>query len=381
MLIDMISSDAQLKRMLEASIAAAAALNPDRNTNPAQNLEEFIDFVEWSSTTLPRFILKLPTGASLYDHMDQGVDYFYFLIDQPLAELEGKGYYHPSIQYHEPFSSWVKEYCRNWGRYLSTEDSWKPEYAADFYTDPVFGVPEGWYEDSSNWKTYNDFFARRLRDASVRPVKSPDDDSVMTSPVDGYPQGVWAIDDEGYIVHKGGVQLKSRYFDYIPDLVGPDSAYRDVFAGGTLTHIFLDVNDYHRYHFPIGGEIKEMNLIPAADAGGGVYHWDAAAGRYILDCDTPGWETVETRSCMILDTEKYGYVALMPIGMSQICSVNYSEGLAPGVKVKKGQELGYFLFGGSDFVIIFQKGVRFDFTPEMKDGHILFGELLGRLSR
>jgi len=379
----MVESSSELKRMLTESLAKAKEINPDRDTNPAQSLEEFYDFVEWSQTTLPRFILKLPTGASLYDHMDQGVDYFYFLLDQPLPELEGKGYYHNSLQYHEPIRSWIVSYCKKWGEFLSKPESWKGEYAKDFYSDPVFGVTENWYEDSSNWKTFNDFFARRLRDASVRPVASPEDDGLMTSPVDGFPQGVWKIDGEGYI--QQSVLLKSKYFDSVADLVGPGSSYREAFRGGTLTHVFLDVNDYHRYHFPLSGKVVEMRVVPAMDASGGVYRWNPETGRYWLESRNPGWETVETRACVILDTPEYGPVALMPIGMSQICSVNFADGLKVGDAVKKGQELGYFLFGGSDFVMIFGEGVELELLAEA-DGeggyrHIQMGMPLCKLRK
>ena len=389
-LAGLVGSDAKLKRMLEASIEAAAAINPDRDTNPAQTLEEFYDYIDWSSTTLPRFILRLPESASLYDRIDQALDYFYFLIDQPLAELADAGYYYPSVQYYEPFCSWVTEYVKAWGSFLSSDKSWNEEYAEAFYADPGFGVAAGWYEDASNWKSYNDFFARRLRDASQRPVASPGDPSVLASPVDGVPQGIWKIDDSGYIVHEDGsrdkgVLLKSRYFDYVPNLIGPGSAYADSFAGGVLTHLFLDVNDYHRYHFPLSGTVLEMRHIPAASAGGGIYRWDASARRYVLECREPGWETAETRSCLILDTDDFGIAALMPIGMSQVCSVNFSEGLKAGDRVEKGQELGFFLFGGSDFVMLFQKHVSLDIThPVRVDesyAHILACARLGILSR
>ena len=378
-LIDRISSDKVLKHLLEESIARAAKVNPDRDTNPAQTLQEFYDFVEWSSTTLPGFILKLPTGSSLYDHIDQGVDYLYFLLDQPLPELEGKGYYHPSLQYHEPFCSWLREYARTWGSFLSTPESWKPAYAEAFFSAPEFGVSRDWYESPERWKCFNDFFSRKLRSPEVRPVCSPDDPSVVVSPVDGYPQGVWPIDAEGYIVQHQGVRLKSRYFDAIADLIGEDSAYADAFKGGTLTHIFLDVNDYHRYHFPVDGTILEVRHIPGLTAGGGVYRYDAQERKYVLDCEHPGWESIETRASVILDTA-YGLVALLPIGMSQICSVNFSDSIVPGATVRKGEELGWFLFGGSDYVIIFQQGVSFSPAVE-KDSHILMGQTLGSLKK
>ena len=41
------------------------------------------------------------------------------------------------------------------------------------------GMTKGWYEESSNWKSFNDFFARRLKSPDQRPVASPEDNSVV----------------------------------------------------------------------------------------------------------------------------------------------------------------------------------------------------------
>jgi phosphatidylserine decarboxylase len=167
-------------------------------------------------------------------------------------------------------------------------------------------------------------------------------------------------------------------------LIGEDSAYKNTFANGILTHTFLDVNDYHRYHFPIGGTIKEVRIIQSDDAAGGITTWDAKTKRYILDAQTPGWQNIETRGCVIIETKKYGLVALLPIGMSQICSVNYEDTVKVGNVVKKGDMLGYFLFGGSDFILVFQSNVNFKLTVRKESNgtykHVLMGEEYGKLT-
>lgn len=250
--------------------------------------------------------------------------------------------------------------------------------------DPLFGLQNGWYEDPSNWHSFNDFFCRYLKSPDMRPIASPDDNSVIASPADSKPQGVWAIDANSDIVQKEGVVIKSKKFNSIGELLGPDSQYKTAFASGTLTHSFLDVNDYHRYHFAVSGTIQEINIIPADDAVGGIITWSAELNKYILTCDTPGWQSIETRGCVIVKTENMGLVAMLPIGMSQVSSVNFEKGLKVGDKVNKGDMLGYFLFGGSDFVVLFQKGVTFTLTPpQQADGsypHLLMGEELGRVS-
>lgn len=180
------------------------------------------------------------------------------------------------------------------------------------------------------------------------------------------------------MVQHEGVVIKSRQFNAVDDLLGPESAYRGQFNGGTLTHTFLDVNDYHRYHFPVSGTIREISKIRAIDAAGGITIWDKEAKRYRLECDIPGWQMIETRGLIIIETEDYGLVAMLPIGMSQISSVNFDESLKVGDKVKKGDLLGWFLFGGSDIVYLFQKSVKFELETT---NHILQGEKLGKLSK
>jgi phosphatidylserine decarboxylase len=185
-------------------------------------------------------------------------------------------------------------------------------------------------------------------------------------------------------VHGKGVMIKSRVFKSVAELIGEGTAYKNAFANGTLTHTFLDVNDYHRYHFPIGGTIKEVRIIQSDDAVGGITTWDAKIKKYVLDANTPGWQMIETRGCVIIETKEYGVVALLPIGMSQVSSVNYEDTVKVDNTVKKGDMLGYFLFGGSDFVMLFQSKVDFKLAVPQESRkiykHVLMGEQYGTLT-
>lgn len=383
-LITMMDHNAALKKMLVDSIESARKLNPDKLMNPAQSLEEYYAFIDWATKAMPWSILRNLPYSSLYDRIDQSLDYFYYINDQPLAALKNKGYYNNSLQYHEPYRTWLINFTREWGMYLSTEASWNEQYYQMALADPSFGLQKGWYEDPSHWKTFNDFFARYLKSPDQRPIASPDDPSVIASPADSKPQGVWKIDKRSNIVEKKGVRIKSTLFKSVVALIGKDSAYKNAFANGTLTHTFLDVNDYHRYHFPMSGTVKEVRIIPSDDAAGGITTWDPEKKKYVLESSTPGWQNIETRGCVIIETKEYGLVALLPIGMSQVSSVNFETAVKPGATFKKGDMLGYFLFGGSDYVILFQNKVTFDLTvPKDENGkykHLLMGEAYGKVS-
>lgn len=380
-LMTLVDGNAQLKALLEKAIAKGAVINPDRKTNPAQSLSEYYDFVEWAAHAMPWTVVSQPEGTDIFTRIDQSLNYLFFINDIPLDELDGQSLYNNSLQYYEPYRSWLKSFAKAWGAYLDSEDSWKQEYYDIVAKEDTFGISKGWYEDASNWKTFNQFFARRLSSPAVRPIAAPDDNSVVVSPADACTQGVWQIDDEGYIVQNNepGVQIKSKKFSSVAELVGPNSLYRDAFKGGTLTHSFLNVYDYHRYHFPMAGKVKEINLIEADYAVGGSITWNPATKKYDLFCDTPGWQSIETRGCVILETPDFGIVALLPIGMMPVTSINWAPEVKTGAEVTKGQELGRLLFGGSDYIILFQSGVHFTQKPQPFT-HQLMGEELGRLS-
>ena len=257
-LIALVDGNPQLKSLLEKAIAKGVQMNPDRKTNPAQTLSEYYDFVEWAAHAMPWTVINQPEGTDIFTRIDQSLNYFFFINDIPLDELDGQSLYNNSLQYYEPYRTWLKTFAKAWGAYLDSEDSWNQTYYDIVAKEDTFGISKGWYEDASNWKTFNQFFARKLISPSVRPIASPEDNSVVTSPADASTQGVWQIDDQGYIVQAGeaGVQIKSKKFSSIAELVGPNSQYREAFNGGTLTHSFLNVYDYHRYHFPMAGKVK-----------------------------------------------------------------------------------------------------------------------------
>lgn len=384
-LIQLVENNPKIKTLLLASITRATKINPDTATNPVKNLEDFYKFVSWSETAMPWNLIRHTEHAKLYNRIDQSLGYLFFIIDIPLPELEGKDYYNNSLQYEEPFRSWLISFDKGWGSFLDTKDSWNDHYYQLALSEEKFGLQNNWYEDHSKWKTFNQFFTRRLKTLDQRPIASPNDESIVISPADAIPQGVWKIDNNSKIQAQQGVPIKTATIFSVNSLIGNDSKFIDAFAGGTITHTFLDVGDYHRYHFPLSGVVKEVRIISATNTAGGYVTWDSKNKRYVFSPGGLGWQTIETRGCIILQTDQYGLVALMPIGMAPVSSVNFSAEIKPGFAVKKGSEMGYFMFGGSDFVMVFQKQVHFVLDSPKEDGsgsfkHLLMGEHYGKLS-
>ena len=107
--------------------------------------------------------------------------------------------------------------------------------------------------------------------------------------------------------------------------------------------------DYHRFHFPVAGTPGASRLI-----NGWLYSVSPIALRRNLNYL---WEN--RRMLTILPTEKFGTVLLLEIGATNVGSIKQS--FVPGRAVAKGDEKGFFAFGGSCVITLFQAGrIRFD---------------------
>ncbi|MEE9361383.1 MAG: hypothetical protein V3U92_02160 [Cellulophaga sp.] len=177
-LIKIVNSNPEIKSMLLASIEKAKQISPDKKTNPAQNLEEYYEFVSWSENAMPWQFLELDYANTLYDKIDQSLCYFFFINDQPIDELEEKGYFNNSLQYHEPYKSWLTSFNKTYGKYMNSEESWNSDYYQIALSDGIFSLQNDWYESPSNWKTFNQFFARHLQSPKKRPIAEIDNQDI-----------------------------------------------------------------------------------------------------------------------------------------------------------------------------------------------------------
>ena len=236
----------------------------------------------------------------------------------------------------DEFSAWLKNYVDAWGKFLDTPAS--AAGIASFASMPNYNIND-YFEGPSGWQTFNQFFAREMRPGK-RPIAEPRDDTVVVSPADAVFMGQWPITEDSTITIKGVNWAVSELLDGSP--------YEDEFRGGIYMHSFLYIDDYHRYHVPVGGEVKEIRNIS-----GRVY---LDVGRNpdgsfdVIDGDT--YQFNQERGLIVIDSPELGLVAVLPIGMSYVSSVNLTPEL--GAVLQKGDEFGYFMFGGSDVVVLFQ---------------------------
>ena len=107
-------------------------------------------------------------------------------------------------------------------------------------------------EDIHQFKTFNEFFTRTLKDG-VRPIET-DSDSVVC-PCDG------TVSMHGPINKNTLIQAKNKYFS-IQDFCTPSSNYLEHFTDGYFYTIYLSPRDYHRVHMPYAARLQEMIYVP-----------------------------------------------------------------------------------------------------------------------
>ena len=143
------------------------------------------------------------------------------------------------------------------------------------------------------------------------------------------------------------------------------------YLGGYAVILRLTVDDYHHYCYVADGEKSPDVKIP------GVFHTVNPAANDVCQIYHEN-----TREYCLLKTEQFGTIAMMEVGAMMVGKIT---NLKPGAcEVKKGEEKGYFEFGGSTIVLLLQHGkVRMDsdLIENSENGYetiVRMGERIGK---
>lgn len=226
-----------------------------------------------------------------------------------------------------------------------------------------FGLdPEEFARAPEDFESFNAFFSRALK-PEARPIDA--DPETVVFPADGRHLCVPDLSQ------CDGLLVKGEMFHLNQLLVDPELARQ--FEGGSLLVSRLCPVDYHRFHFPAGGRPGPTKLL-----NGSLYSVNPLALRqniHIL--------STNRRTLSVLETERLGRVLLLEIGATNVGSI--CQTYTADSTVNKGDEKGYFRFGGSSTITIFEPGrVQFDDdllenSGQRRELFARMGDRMGRL--
>jgi phosphatidylserine decarboxylase len=221
------------------------------------------------------------------------------------------------------FSQW-------YGRRMSTPESAARvlPFIAEYGLDP-----QDFADAPESYRSFNEFFFRKLK-PSARLI-DPDETSVVF-PADGRHLGFQKASEIA------GVFVKGQKFD-LAALLG-DAALAEKYADGALVLSRLCPVDYHRFHFPVAGVPAASKVIE-----GPLFSVNPIALRQKL-----AYLWTNKRSVTPLETDQFGTVICMEIGAT--CVGTIQQTYTPRSRVEKGEEKGFFAFGGSSTLTLFEPG-------------------------
>ncbi|MBV9819568.1 MAG: phosphatidylserine decarboxylase family protein [Solirubrobacterales bacterium] len=351
----LIDTDPIVRMCLHQMIEQVPSTKPYR-TRHLDSVEQMLRLINELLTMAPEFgetsIMALPLNA---------------ILDWPMGTPAGFAVFRdPRV------NAMLKKILTTWCEFLSGRDSlyvlndspagWKCAQARRT-------VGMGQYEhdpEDEHWGfcSWNDFFTRRFKEGE-RPVASPEDDKVIVSACESTPYGI-STD----VKRQDRFWIKSQPYSLEDMLANDDSI--DQFVGGTVYQAFLSAVNYHRWHSPVAGTVVRAFVHD---------------GTYYSEADSEGKDAVEpknsqsylahvaTRAIILIDADEpvIGLIAFVAVGMSEVSSCVIDSAVTSGYHVDKGEELGYFQYGGSTECLVFRPGAIAEFTlaaiPQPHDPH------------
>ena len=218
-------------------------------------------------------------------------------------------------------------------------------------------------DSPETYKTFNEFFYRKLK-PGARPIAPGRDQACF--PADGRHLGFQNIDEAE------GIFVKGAKFD-LKKLCGDDARLADRYKNGSVVLSRLCPVDYHRFHFPVSGTPDKPTLI-----NGLLYSVSPVALKQNIN-----YLTENKRYHTRIQSPEFGQVLMFEIGATCVGSVEYT--FSPGVPVQRGDEKGYFKFGGSETILLFEPSriqLADDLLKQSKQGRELYawmGDSMGKM--
>lgn len=230
-----------------------------------------------------------------------------------------------------------------------------PSFVRDFNVD--LSICE---KSLEQFKSFNDFFTRKLTNRA-RPISSIL--GALISPGDGKIVAYDNIDLNELVQIKGYSYSLNKLID--------DSSIASKFSEGACIIVRLSPTDCHRFLFIDNGICEETKKIK-----GDYYSVNPIALKAVTELFCKN-----KREWSIFHADDFGDVLCVEVGATYVGTV--IQTYVPGERIKKGDEKGYFKFGGSTIILFFEKGkvkIDEDIIDQTNKGYetsVVMGEKIG----
>ena len=205
-------------------------------------------------------------------------------------------------------------------------------FIENFDIDLTEYIPETGCSQDAPYSNFNNFFIRKFEKGKRNFIE---DKNILPAPCEARYFAYESIEDDQKIPVKGKYLTAKSILR--------DDRWEQVFKDGPVLLARLCPVDYHRFHFPDNGKLIDFYNIS------GKLH---SVNPLALKVKGDIFATNE-REVSILQTENFGKIAYVEVGAMMVGKIvqNFEQDI-----FKRGQEKGYFLFGGSTVIVFGEKG-------------------------
>lgn len=193
-------------------------------------------------------------------------------------------------------------------------------------------LPEEGRDENDPYSNFNQFFIRRFK---IGKRNFPTDLNQFGAPAEARYFAYENLKDHETIPVKG------KFLS--PKEVVKDERWYPEFSGGPVLLARLCPVDYHRYHFPDNGTFLDSYPIS-----GKLHSVNPIALKW-----KPQIFAENERHVSIFKTENFGKLAYVEVGAMMVGKIVQTY---QNDHFNRGEEKGYFLFGGSTVIIFGEKG-------------------------
>lgn len=215
-------------------------------------------------------------------------------------------------------------------------------------------------KEIEEYSSFNDFFYRKLKPTGREIIK---DKNILISPCDSKLLVINDIDKD--------TNFKIKGFDYTLKEILKDDTLAQKYKHGACMIFRLCPTDYHRFHFIDDGKCTSSRPIK-----GQYYSVNPVALENISKVFTEN-----KREYSVFSSENFDEVIYIEVGATFVGSI--IQTYDSDIIIKKGDEKGYFKFGGSTVILLFKENtikVDEDILLNSKnfiETYVKYGEKIG----
>ena len=313
---------------------------------------------------LDRTITKAPT-YNYTSPLVSGVPMYGVLAPFCNTEAGYRVFTNPKVNaiFHKVFDEWTKFLVSSASRdvLVSKEGGWFSPDALQVQANRL-GVPfaQAWVcypnQPHMGFTSWDDFFGRRFR-TGVRPTFAPDNPEFINAACEAITYRV-----------SSNVQATDEFWlkemPYSLNHILNFDPLTSQFVGGTVFQAMLSSLDYHRWHSPVDGRVVRTYTIP------GTYYaarLDDDPGLDVVSRSQAFVTAISTRALIFIESDNpdIGLMCFVGVGLGEISTTKVE--VKEGDRIKKGDEIGSFHFGGSTYLLLFRPKTKLTLLPGPDD--------------